>query len=109
MGFLRQVAEMSARNLGVETWQKEGTKRVLQATGTKSLWEYIDMRQTMVAEWVSLRPIFEVSEKETGFEGGGKARGQWWRQTSVEQQPKTTLEDILEAARERRQRHYFLL
>ena len=58
----------------------------------------------MIAEWVSLRPIFKVSEKKTGFEGRGRTRGQWWCQTSVEQHLKTTLKDILEAARDRRQR-----
>ena len=36
---------------------------VIQATGTKSLHEYTDRRQTTVAEWVALRPIFEVCTK----------------------------------------------
>ena len=42
--------------------------------------------------------------KETGFESGGRARNQWWRQTAAERQLKTTLKDILEAARDRRRR-----
>ena len=33
MSFLRQVAGMSARKLEVDTWEKEGGKRVLQETG----------------------------------------------------------------------------
>ena len=39
--FLRQVAGMLLRKLGVDTWQKEGAERVLQATGTKPLRGYI--------------------------------------------------------------------
>ena len=37
MGFLRQVAGMTAINMGVDSWQKEGAERVLQTTGTKTL------------------------------------------------------------------------
>ena len=37
VGFLWQVAGMTARKLGVDIWQKEGEERVLQATGTKPL------------------------------------------------------------------------
>ena len=73
MGFLRQMAEMLARKLGVDTWQKEETERVLQVTGTKTIREYIDRRQVTVEEWVSLQPVFEVYAKDTGFEGGGRA------------------------------------
>ena len=58
MGFLWQVAGMTARKLGVGTWQKEGEKRVIQDTGKNPFWEYTERRQATVAEWVSLRPIF---------------------------------------------------
>ena len=74
VGFLPQVEGMTAQNLGVDTCQKEGAERVLKATGTKPLWEYIERRQAAVAEWVSLRPIFKVCAKDTGFEGGGGGR-----------------------------------
>ena len=58
MGFLWQVAGMTARKLGVGTWQKEGVDRVIQDTGKNPFWEYTERRQATVAEWVSLRPIF---------------------------------------------------
>ena len=74
MGFLRKVEGMTDQNMGINTWQKEGADRVLQATGTKPLWEYIERRQATVAEWIALRPIFEVCAKDTGFEGRGKAQ-----------------------------------
>ena len=54
--------------------QKERTERVTQATGKNNLQEYINRRQETVAEWVAMRPIFEVCAKETGFEGGERAR-----------------------------------
>ena len=50
VGFLQQVAVMLAQKLGVNTWQKEGADRVLQATGTKPIWEYIEGRQATVVE-----------------------------------------------------------
>ena len=43
----------------------------------KPLREYIERRQAELAEWVDQRPVFEFCGKETGFEGGGEARGQW--------------------------------
>ena len=33
--------------------------------------DYIKKRQTTVAEWETLIPIFEVCAKDTGDEGGG--------------------------------------
>ena len=75
---------------------------MLQAAGTKPLQEYIDKRQAAVEEWVSLRPIFEVCAKETGYEGGGKLHELWWRQEAEDQQLGATLKNISAAARERR-------
>ena len=90
--------------MGNDTWRKDGEERVLQATGTKTLREYIERRQGAVAGWVSLRPIFQICANETGYEAGGRARRQWWRQTAAERQLQTTLKDILAVAWERRQR-----
>ena len=86
MGFIRQVMGMKAQRLGDENWKKEGTDRVLQAAGTKPLQEYIDKRKATVTEWVALRPIFDVCENETGYEGEGKLREPWWRQEAEEKQ-----------------------
>ena len=106
MGFLRKVEGMTDKNLEVDTWKKEGADRVIQAIGTKPLREYIERRQATVAEWVALQTIFEVFAKYTGFEGGGRVRGKWWRQTSAERKLKATLKEISAAAWERRQREY---
>ena len=72
--------------------------------GTKPLWGYINKRRATVEEWVDLWTIFKVCTKETGYEGGGRMRNQWWRHAAVEQQLNTKLKDILEAAWDRRQR-----
>ena len=98
VGFLRHVTGMKARRIGDDTWTKEGPERVLQAEGTKLLREYIDKRQATVAEWVALRPIFEVCTKETGNGGGGKLRNPWWRQEAAAQQLEARLKNILAAA-----------
>ena len=52
---------------------------MLQVTGTKPLWEYINKRQVAVAEWVTLRKILEVYEKEAGYKGWGRLRDPLWR------------------------------
>ena len=55
-----------------------------------------------MVEWVALRPILEVVNKETGYEGGRRRQKPWWRQTAASKQLIATLKDILPAARERR-------
>ena len=57
-----------------------------------------------VVEWVALRPIFEVCEKETGYKGGGGRRAPWRRQTAADSQLRDTLKHVLEDAREQRRR-----
>ena len=49
---------------------------MIHVTGTKPIREYIESRQATVVEWVTLRPVFEVCVKDTGFEGGGKEQEQ---------------------------------
>ena len=77
VGVLRQVLGMKEWRLGDETWNEEGPYRVMHVGGTKPLREYINKMQATVAEWVALRPIFEVCKKETRYEGEGKLREPW--------------------------------
>ena len=44
-----------------------------------------------VAEWVALRPIFDISARETGYAGGGDLRVPWWRQVSADKQLRVML------------------
>ena len=55
-------------------WKRKGEASFLRETGPQNLGEYIYCKQTTVAEWVTLRPIYEVCEKETGYDGGGMRR-----------------------------------
>ena len=48
---------------------------------------------------MALRPIYEVFERESGYDGGGRRREQWWRQTAARKQLRAALEVILAAAR----------
>ena len=59
-----------------------------------------------MTEWADLRPIFDVFTRETGYEGGGKLRLSWWRQAAAEKNLKVTVEEILAAARVRRQQEF---
>ena len=48
-----------------------------EATGTQLAMTYIGIRKANVAQWVVLRPIFEVCAGNTGNEGGGRRREAW--------------------------------
>ena len=74
---------------------------MLQAARTKPLRGYIDNRQVTVVEWVALQPIFEVCGKETEYAGGGKLCETWWWKEAADQQLGDTLNNILDASRER--------
>ena len=55
---------------------------MIQAEETKPLRDYINNRQAVLAEWVALRPIFEVCAKDTGYDGGRRLRELWWQQAT---------------------------
>ena len=48
-----------------------------------------------MAGLVELRPIIEVCDMETSYEGGGRRRDPWWRQTAARKEISATLENIL--------------
>ena len=79
---------------------------MLQGAGTQPLQTYLDRRQATVAEWVALRPTFNVYARETSYKGGGKLQDPWWRKAAAEKHLTVTLKEILEAARERRQKEF---
>ena len=53
-----------------------------------------------MAECVALRPILEVCDRETGYEGGGTIREPWWSQTAARKQLSATFKDISAVARD---------
>ena len=99
MGFLQQVTKSKTKLLRDELWQKSEAKKVLQGVDTQPLQTYLEKRQAIVAEWVVLRPIFDVCARDTGYEGGERLRVPWWRQAAVHKQLKVVVEAILAAAR----------
>ena len=70
MGFLRQVMGKKARRQNDGSWQKAVLGSMLQEVGTQPLQTYIGRSQSIVSEWVSLRTVFEVCMKDTGYKGG---------------------------------------
>ena len=60
VGFLWKETGKKTQRLEGNSWRKVAAERMLQAEGTKPLKKYIDKRQSTVAAWLSLRPIFEV-------------------------------------------------
>ena len=56
-----------------------------------------------MAEWLALRPILDICARETGYERGGKLRVPRWKQAAEDKQLKVMVEEILVAAKVRRQ------
>ena len=48
------------------TWRQVAADTFLEKVGYNPLGTYIDRRQATVLEWVALRPILEVSARDTG-------------------------------------------
>ena len=47
-----------------------GVEVIREAAGTKSASIYIERRQATVAQWLVLRPLFDLFTREKGYEGG---------------------------------------
>ena len=73
-----------------------------EATGLQSEMTYIGRWQVTVAQWVALRPLFEVCAREKGYGGGGRRRADWWHQEATEKQLWATLAGISQEAKRRR-------
>ena len=93
VGFLRQRDGI---------WISEAAEKVLKEAGTQTLGSYIEKRQATVAEWVVLRPIPDICDRETGYEGWRRRYEPWWRHTADRKQLGATLKEILSEARARR-------
>ena len=77
VGFMMQVAGMSARKLGVDTCQNEGADRMLQATRTNPLQEYIERTQVAVGSGFPCDQYSIFVQKKLGSRevGGRKSSG----------------------------------
>ena len=79
VSFLRQVTQKQATQRRDGSWRQMTAEAVLQGAGTQSLRTYVDRRQATVADWLALRPIFDIFARETGYERGGRLWLPWWR------------------------------
>ena len=105
MVFLLQVTSKTARRQRNETWRKAAADSLLKEAGTHKLGAYIDKKQTIVTEWVSLIPIYDVCERGMGYSGGGRRRDPWWWKTAARKQLKDMLDEIFAASRERQRKY----
>ena len=64
MVFLRQIMGQKAKQHRDRIWRSEAVVKVLKEVGTHSLGAYIYKRKATVVEWVALRSIMEVCNKD---------------------------------------------
>ena len=102
MGFLRQVTGKTAKRQRERFRRNAASASVIKKAVTKTLETYIDNRKTTVAEWVTLRPILHICNRDMGYEGRGRRRELSRQQTVALKQVNVALENISKAARERR-------
>ena len=60
-----------------------GAEGVREVVRTQLAMTYIGRLQTIVAQWVELRPLFEVCASGKGYEGGGRRMEALWRQEAT--------------------------
>ena len=66
-GFLQKITGKRAQRLGERTWKTPGAEGAREADGIQLEMTYIGRRKETVAQWVALRPLFEVCEGENGY------------------------------------------
>ena len=99
VGFPRQIMGQNSEQQRDRTWQSVASEKVIKEAVTQSLGSYIYKQQTTVAEWVALRPMLEVSYKDTGYKGGGRRRDPWCQKMAAGKQLSDILKEISVAAR----------
>ena len=97
--FLSHITGQKVKQYRDGTWRSKAVYKVLKEAVTQSLGSYIYKQQTTVAEWVALRPMLEVSYKDTGYKGGGRRRDPWCQKMAAGKQLSDILKEISVAAR----------
>ena len=93
--LLRQLTGQKAARQRDRTWRSVEAVRVPKEAGIQTLGTYIEKRQATVAEWVALRTILEICDREMDYEGRGRHQERWWRQMADQKQLLASLEEIL--------------
>ena len=65
VGLPRQITGQKAKRQRDENCQIEASEKVLKEAGNQSLGAYIEKRKKTVSDWMALRLILEVCDKET--------------------------------------------
>ena len=73
-GFLRKITGKQAQLLPDGTWETPRAEAVREAAGMQLVMTYIGRRQSTVAQWVALWPIFELCTGKKGYNGGDPRR-----------------------------------
>ena len=84
VGFLNQITGQRTVQQKDRTWWCVVEEKVLKKARIQSLGDYIDRCQATVAEWLALRPILEVCDRDTGYKGGGRRQEPWWQKNLPE-------------------------
>ena len=72
---------------------------VTKEAGVQTLGTYIDRRKETVVDWVILRLLLEVCDREMGYEGGGRRHELLCRQKTDRKHLRARSEEILAAER----------
>ena len=72
------------KQLGYGIWETPGEEVIREAGGTYLDRIYIEQRKATMAQWVAIRPLFGVCEREKGYEGEGQRRKLLWSQEATE-------------------------
>ena len=90
------------KQLGDGPWEMPEAEGTREAEGTQSARIYIEQRQANVAQWVALRPLFEVFTRERRYEGGGEDKEGVVAPRGNGKKLWDTLEDLREAKTSRK-------
>ena len=74
VGLLRRIMKQRSVQQKDGIWRQVEAETVIENTVTQPLGTYIDRSQAKVSEWVALRPILEVYDRDKCYEGGGRRR-----------------------------------
>ena len=67
VGFLIEFMNQNSIQQGDGAWRSVAAARIFLEAGTQTMGTYIDKRQAIVADWVVLRLILQISDRVAGY------------------------------------------